>query len=347
VVIGRAVGVGLSCALALAGCIDGDIPPRPLVADPTDGSIHLVSAPGCGSLDFTVASGVLYWTEKATGKVKSVPTTGGAVKDIAAGQSEPGRIVADATTLYWIDAGTKTIMRKPIAGGSVTVFVEATSVPEMVGGENDINTLLAAAGFVFFGRYTTACKVPSEGGRPKVIGWSPDSDRGKPAALAIDATYLYQTELDHNAISRETLDGMQMGLLEGGMIKQTLAPDRIAVSVADLLIDTIALLDGGVVWAAGRALRTKPRGADELDPSRVLASSAEDNIITGFVVVDDSIYIGEGDVVERLPVTRDADAGVSTPTIVGRNQPSPSHLVADDTAIYWRTADCRINKLLR
>jgi len=64
---------------------------------------------------------------------------------------------------------------------------------------------------------------------------SPTSDMGQPGAFALDATHLYQTELNHQAISRETLDGTQDGLLEDGATRVVLAPDRIAVSQGGLV----------------------------------------------------------------------------------------------------------------
>jgi hypothetical protein len=353
-----AMTTGVLWGLSFSGCVSGDIPARPMVgpdpgsADAGAGLTQLASAPGCGSINLVVVNGAVYWTEKARGTIKSVPTAGGSTTVIATAQSSPGPIAVDGTSVFWVDGGHKTIMKKVLKGGAATVFVAATTMTESLGGENDINALLVDKGTLFFGRYTDALKVPTGGGTPKVIGRSPETDVGKPAAFAIDATHLYQTEIAHLAVSREALDGTQNGFLEGQMIRQPLAPDRIEVSVCGLLLDAIAVVNGNVVWADNtfKQIETKPVDAGENVPY-ASATSAGLNPITGFVVSGNTIYLGESldNNVEKmpLPTSADADAGAPGATVIATNQMSPSQFAADDTNIYWRTADCKIMKLAK
>ncbi|HEX4405376.1 MAG TPA: hypothetical protein VH560_11145 [Polyangia bacterium] len=373
-------GAAAAVVLALSGCVSDNFPGRPTVtpaADAGAGPTMLVNAPGCLSdnvinLNYVVFEGSLFWTEKVAGTVNSVSTSGGSKTVIATAQM-PGPVAVDGTWIYWVEAG-KRIMKKVIRGDAApTVLVQPGTATEVAGNENVINALLVSNGFLYFGRYTSALKVPTAGGTPSVmpsvtpslLGQSPQADRGKPAAFAIDQYDLYQTELDHDAITREALDGTQDGLLgDTSPARQQGAPDRIAVSQGNLLTDTIAVVDGNVVWAADKVIYSKPVDAGEKDPSfpSVTANSA----IGGFVVSDALVFFAgtaftQGTDVAKVPLSTSspafADAGAgdaaadaggpATPVIIATDQNKPSQFAADATNIYWRTGDCKIMKLAK
>jgi hypothetical protein len=399
-VVTRAVRDGVAASaillgLALSGCVSDDFPPPPSVEPNPDagaGPTMLASAPGCGtdpgSIDLVVAEGALFWTEKMTGTVNSVPTRGGSKTVIATGQMSPGPLAVDGTSIYWVEAGKKRIMKKALGDAvAPTVLVEPGTATVVIGDENDINALLVTNGILFFGRFTSALKVPTTGGTPSLIGQSPAPDLGQPAAFAIDATHLYQTELFHYAISREALDGTQDGLTgDTGMTRQRWAPDRIAVSQSQLLTDALAVVNGNVIWVNYNVIESKPVGAGEHDPSFQIVSAPNSGTsppsITGFVVSDDMVFFGESafnkvNVVAKVPLSAphpaftdagavdagaadagavdaavaDADAadagGLATPVIIATDQQSPSQFAADATNIYWRTTDCKIMKLAK
>lgn len=335
-----------------------------------------MSAPGCGtdpgSIDFVVADGTLFWTDKFAGTVNSVPTMGGSKTVIATGQALPGPLAVDETSIFWVEAGKQRIMTKARGDTAAPTVLVEPGTAAMTGNENAINALLVSDGTLFFGRFTSALKVPTTGGTPIAIGQSPAPDDGQPAAFAIDATHLYQTELAHNAISRETLDGKQGAAL---------APDRIAVSQSELLTDAIAVVNGNVIWANFNVIEYKSVDAGERDPSFpiVLApnSGTSPPTITGFVISDGVVYFGESafnkvEVVAKVPLSTPpqpaftdagamdaaaadvavvdaaADTGdLATPVIIATDQQSPSQFAADATNIYWRTADCKIMKLAK
>jgi len=184
--------------------------------------VQLVSDPGCGSINLVVLDGTLYWTEKAKGTVNSMPVAGGAVTALASNQAMPGPVTVDETAIYWGTDGDKTVMKRPLPEGTEGIFATA--------GADAVNALLVDSGTLYIGRGLTAESVATSGGTPTMLMTSPTSDMGQPGAFALDATHLYQTELNHQAISRETLDGTQDGLLEDGATRVVLAPDRIAVS---------------------------------------------------------------------------------------------------------------------
>jgi hypothetical protein len=354
---GRARGIASALlALCASACIDASIPARPDVSPPSDGGAgvtQLASETGCGSINLVVSGETLYWTERATGTVKSVPTLGGLPTVIERGQNNPGPIAVDGEWVFWANAGSKNVMKKIGAGVPAIVFVPPTTVPEVLGGENDINALLASSGTLYFGRYTYAIKVPTGGGKQTVIGQSPDSDLGKPGAFAVDGNYLYQTELDHAAISRELTDGTQNGLLEGPqMIKQPYAPDRIAVSQGMLLTDAIDVAYGYVIWADGSVIKGKGVGQGESDAWTVMAVAAGFNDVTGFVVSGNAIYFGEAvtNDIEVAPLNLDPTTDAAVPpmgTVIATNQSNAGQFAADDKNVYWRTDQCKIMKMAK
>ncbi len=181
---------------------------------------------------------------------------------IATGQALPGPLAVDETSIFWVEAGKQIMTKARGDTAPPTVLVEPGTA--MTGNENAINALLVSIDTLFFGRFTSALKVPTTGGTPILIGQSPAPDDGQPAAFAIDATHLYQTELGHNAISRETFDGKQGAAL---------APDRIAVSQSELRTDVIAVVNGNVIWANFNVIEYKAVDAGERDPSFPIVSA--------------------------------------------------------------------------
>jgi hypothetical protein len=339
----RRVGLAVAALIiAVAGCVDDNIPPRPSVG--SSSAIQLVNAPGCGSLDLAVRDDTLFWTDKAKGTVKSIPTAGGATTTLASNQMMPGPIVADAVAAYWVANNAKVIATKPRVGGSVKVLVAASATPEIFGDENDINALLVNDGTLYFSRFTFALKIPTAGGvMPTVIGHSPETDLGRPGAFALDSAHLYQTEIFHRAVSRETVDGMQVGLLEDGMTKHPFAPDRIAVSQGSLLVDAIAVWNGNVIWANGPTILSKPVGESEHAAAVGVTSTNHGDDVTGFVVSDGVVYFGEsgGNTIQKAPLSG------GQPTVFAANQLNARRFAADATSIYWLADDCAIMKLAK
>jgi hypothetical protein len=350
----RVALLALASALPIAACVTGDVPPRPSIVLPcTDGGAptQLVNAPGCGNLHLAVANATVYWTEEDTGTLKSIPACGGTITTFEQELSSPGPIAVDGKWIFWVN-GRKTLMRRPVAAGGSTIFVPATNDTEHFGDENEINALLVHDGTLFFGRYRYALRMPTSGGTPQVIGFSPEDDRGRPGAFALDDTHLYQTEIYHYAISRETLDGSQVGLLKTG-VTDRLAPDRIAVSQDFLVLDAIAIADDQVIWAKGNVINAKPVGALEGDAFLSIAAVSTSTRISGFVVsgATNTIYLGAGDAVHTVPLSKAipfaTDTEVPTPTMLATGQPGAGQFAADANNIYWRTSDCRIMRLAK
>jgi hypothetical protein len=365
-VIVSALALSLSAACANTPVAPGPaVSPDPGISAAASAPVLLALAPNCGALDLVVAKGTLFWTERNTGRVNSLPTTGGAPMVLAANQALPGPIAVDDTAVFWANAGDKALMRLDRPSGTPTVLVLATHEAERGVGldADDINGLLVADGTLYFGRFTDALKVPTTGGSPLLIGHSPDTRRGRPARFVADASYLYQTELIQYAISREALDGSQSGLLDDGSTRAPLAPDWMADSQGALVTDALALADGVLFWADGNTIVSHHADRIELPgegPTRSrIGYSAAYDAISGFALVGDKIYLGETheDTVEVLGASPPASDGSSpVAVVVARDQPNAGQFAADETNVYWRTIktdintgaqDCRIMKLAK
>jgi hypothetical protein len=266
-----------------------------------------------------------------------MPTAGGAATVLASGQMSPGAIAADAGAVYWI-TNRLAIATRPRAGGGVSVLVAPTMVVEDAGGENDINALLADGTSLYYSRYTAAFKLPVGAVKPTLLGRSPAADLGQPFAFALDGDHLYQTEYFHKAVTRETLDGKQEGLLEDRMTMAPWAPDRIAVSQGSLLEEAIARWGDSVVWANGPTILRKAVTESEKAPALAVTSTMSGGDVTGFVVSGDVVYFGEanGNTIQK------ASLPMGAPVVVAEDQLNPRRFVADADGIYWRTDDCAI-----
>jgi hypothetical protein len=367
--------------LAGAACVDDNIPPRPsIVAPVTDGGagssggadssggddssagddggtcegtdggvVVLARASRCAGMKLVVFAGKLYWTEEDTGLVRSVPTSCGRPTTIAASQTFPRALAVDETSIYWVVGDDPdpskthdTIMKRDLTGGTPSVFVPAENDPNPLGGANAVNALLAANGWLYFARYIYTYKTPIDVAAPIPIGASPPDDLGQPGAFALGGAYLYQVELSHNAISRERVDGTQVGMLQDGSTAN-LAPDRIAVSeLPNLVTDAVAVVDDHVAWARDSSIWRKAGNLLWTDPKVLVATSLGlQNRITGFVVSDYIVFFGA----YNDSTVQTVGFYDGTPQVIATDQPAPSQFAADDQNVYWRTSDCRIMKL--
>jgi hypothetical protein len=162
--------------------------------------------------------------------------------------------------------------------------------------------------------------------------------------------------MSHNAITRESIDGMQKGAITDGSI-HPLAPDRIAVSRAALVTDAIQLSGQNLVWANGTDLEfhDKDMSETQMTVSRI-NSAAGFNPLSGFVISDNKIYLGEtsDNNVEVTPLTFVQAADAPPPVVIAMHQPNPAEFAADATSIYYTTitssaatGTCKIMKLAK
>jgi hypothetical protein len=313
---------------------------------------ELVSAMGCGNIRLVLAGGKIYYTNHLAGTVSSVAVTGGTPTVIAMAQKQPNPIAVDATSVYWGNDGDANVMKAPLAGGTApTVFFPAATGGD-AGAMDFPNALLVSDTTLFIGRGLDAYKIPTAGGTAVHISHS--AENGFPGAFVFDGTHLFQTEMFHNAITKESIDGTQKGAITDGSIV-TLAPDRIAVSRASLVPDAIAISGTNLVWANGTNIEFKGKDLGEKEGTlAILVTTPGFNALSGFLISGNKVYLGEtsDNNVEVTPLQfTDMNA---TPTVIAMHQPNPAEFAADDTNIYFTTITkndatgvCKIMKLAK
>jgi hypothetical protein len=347
---------GLACAPACTtdqACINGVCMPAPVV---------LARAPGCGAARLALAGGRVYWTENATGAVRSLAASGpGTPALVASNQMTPGPITADDVAVYWSNAGDGTIMKAPLASGA-GVDGGATDAGATDAGAADggvapplltlsvpAKGLLASGGFLYYSSGTSTLRVARGGGSPATLASFATCRTSYPFALALDPDYVYQTDMLSQFVTRLRNDGTQLvtnPCVDAGAA-QIAAPETLSHSQGELYLDAIYFAGGEVIWVDRATVNAKVPGATS---SRDVSGSAGSNPITGFVVSGPSVYFAEGgqsgtttpaptDNTIQIARLGNPDAGDDTTLgqVIALGQPGASSFAADDTHVYWST----------
>jgi hypothetical protein len=171
-----------------------------------------------------VDSGTAYWfdydasLEFAGGALRSVPTRGGAVTDLATGLGGVNDFAVDDTHLYWTEfeivGASGSVKRVPVGGGAVDVL--ASGLP--AGSIFDVFFPLGIAlddALVYWGEGVgggAIRTVPKDGGGVVDIG------RGEaiaPSSIALDSTYAYISETDGRVLRLPLAGGSAEELATG------------------------------------------------------------------------------------------------------------------------------------
>jgi hypothetical protein len=297
---------------------------------------ELVNAMGCGNIRLVVAGGKVYYTNHTAGTVSSIAVTGGTPTVIAMTQNKPNPIAVDATSVYWGNDGDGNVMKAPLAGGTASIFFAAATGGDAGAMDNSPNALLVSDTTLFIGRGLDAYKIPTAGGT--AVNISHSAENGLPGAFVFDGTHLYQTEMLHNAITREVIDGTQKGAITDGSIVN-LAPDRIAVSRAELVTDAIGISGTNVVWANGTNLEFHGKDQTEKEGTLgVVVTTPGFNPLSGFLIVGNNVYLGEtsDNNVEVAPLSF-TNMNQPTPSVIAMQQPNPAEFATDGTSIFYTT----------
>jgi hypothetical protein len=321
--------------------------------------VRMAAMPRCGVAHLVVGGATLYWTESATGVVKSLAAAspGGAPTVIASSQSTPGVLAVDDTNVYWANDGDMSIMKAPIAGGAPTPLPVA---PDLVSG------IVASGGTVYYGAGASTYALPPASTTPKTLMTFASCRTSHTGAIALDVDHLYQTDYINLFLSRERIDGAQAVtspcLTDASVPPQIAAPTTISHSQGELFQGALVVVDGELVWADNSNLYGKPVDGTTATGAPTLATTANAGIVTGFTVSGPSIYLGEsganegtGDTVEVAPLDP-GDAGTGIATIVATTSGVVSELAADAAHVYWvvtssatdaGAADCAIMSLAK
>ena len=334
----------VACAPACAAdktCIDGACLPSPVV---------LARAPGCGAAHLALADGNVYWTESATGFVKTVAVAnpGAMPATIATHQMTPGPIATDGTAVYWGNAGDMTLMRATLGGdvdGGADGGATDGGVQPLLTSGSAVNGLLATGGFVYYTSGPSTLRVAGTGGAPLTLASFASCRPTSPFALALDTDYIYQTDSANQYVTRLRKDGTQLvnsPCADAGTA-QIAAPETVTHSQGELFLAAIYRAGDEVVWADHNNIYAKVPGAVA---GREVATSAGEDTITGFVVTGANVYLGEG--VDQMTPTSDSiqvaplgtpEGGATPPAgnVIALGQHAAASFAADATHVYWTT----------
>jgi hypothetical protein len=335
-------------------CIGGACLPAPVV---------LAQAPACGVARLALAGDRVYWTETATGAVRSVAVASpGTSAPVATNQMAPGPITTDDVAVYWSNAGDGTIMHAPLAGAvdGGAADAGATDGGATDGGAQPLLTapapakgLLASGGALYFTSGPSTLVVPRTGGTPTTLATFAQPCRNSfPVALALDPTYVYQTDTLSQYVSRVRIDGTQMVVnpcADAGAA-MIAAPQTVTHSQGELFLEAIYVAGSEVVWADRASVNANVVAPAIVPSSRNVAGSAGSNPITGFVVSGSSVYFGEGvgdpgstpmptdDTIQIAPFGGpDAGSDGTSGQVIAVGQHAASSFAADATHVYWST----------
>jgi hypothetical protein len=298
----------------------------------------VAAMPACGTAHLALANATLYWTEHATGAVKSLATAspGASPTVVASAQAMPGPLAVDAANVYWANDGDMKIVKAALGGAAPAPLLTAPAV---------VSGLVASAGTVYYGAGPSTYKIAPADTTPTTLATFTSCRSTRTGALALDVDHLYQTDYLLQYLSRERIDGMQMGndpcAADPTTAPKIDAPDTISHSQGELLEDALTVVGGQVVWADSSNINGKPSDSTTATGALTLATSACANAVTGFVVSGPSVYLAEsgaagpsGDALEIAPLDP-GDAGTSTATVLAAAHGAASQLVADDAHVYW------------
>lgn len=338
---------------------------------PLPAPVVLARAPGCGAARLTLGFGDLYWTERATGLVKKVSTTGTAAGPtlVASLQPAPGPIAADDKAVYWSNEGDRTIRRVPyptVGGGPPD-----GAAPVLLTAAQPVSALLTGYGLLFYSAGASTYQLFPSAGPPILLATFATCRPSTANALAASDGYLYQTADLLQFIVREEFNGSQLGrdpcVAADAGAPQIQVPETVTHTQGELLLDALQVDLDQVVWADHGFVAARKIDDLSAGSNRNVALSAGSNGVTGFVVVGDRIFLGESDepgggptahTIQSAPYGANVDGGEApTATVVATNQPGARSFVTDDGShIYWAThtpsatlgapADCAIVSLL-
>jgi hypothetical protein len=313
-------------------------------AKPTD----VVTATGCGGgVRMALGGTNLYWTEKTTGKVRSVAVAGGAITDVATAQSTPTQIVTDATAVYWANqgdgktAGSSAIFKRLVAANSPAAAAIKTAT-----GTDSYPALAIGGDKLYYALKNDVHQISNTGTGDIVVGTSVNYDDpnmpkidGSPTGIAVNATrVLFATPLTRNAVESHTL-------VEITDVKGDTGYSKLAKSIGALLTTGDVAADATYgYWIDGEKVARNKMDAKEPIPETI-TPSPDSKMITAFVITDKDVYASlEDGRIFKHSITPPADPNndINPPVPIARDQMGVTSFVVDGTKLYWVTTDCQI-----
>ncbi len=310
-------------------------------AKPTE----LTKADGCGSMRIAIQGTTLYWTEKMSGKVRSMPVAGGAAVDIATAQVSPSAIAVDAKGVYWLAGGDgmgggKKIMKLALP------FVAPGTPEELKASTTDMIFGIAVAADKLY--YTLANDVHQISTDKAVaadikvgtaVNYDPPAPKieGNPHGVATNGTLLAWTDVgDRNGVEGDDV------MAETDPLTDKAGYAELAQSVGALKWD-IAVDATYAYWIDGQNfVRNKLTAATPVPDLPIMVTDKGD--LNTFAINAMSVYgaTTENKILKHSLMAPTDEKTVVLPTAIARDQMSPTSVVVDAAKVYWSTADCAI-----
>lgn len=297
---------------------------------------------GCGDVRLAIDAGQLYWTERNSGRVVRIGSTGTGVVEIATAQLAPSQVAADANGVYWFNAGdgstgSSKLMKAPLPLGSAAPVALVTAP-----GAEPITGLAVADGKLYYGlgHDVHAISVDPSDTSDLVVGvaYSRMDTRepvGVPNGISVHDGRVYWVVTDVGSVESDDL-------LPG--------PDtspRVGHS-GELWPNDLGFAGAYVYYAAFESLYAAQPG----QPALPVASSNDSATLTSFAVNASNAYFSdESGHLSRhelaLPATSDHQP---TPSLrLARDQGSVTSVVLDSASVYWAStmtsSSCAIRKM--
>jgi sugar lactone lactonase YvrE len=233
---------------------------------------HVVLNDQNGPAWVAASGGTVYWADRGTGAIMSVPATGGTPTVLASGQNDPAYLTVDNGTVYWADSSEGTVMAVPVTGGTPTVLASGQPGPAYVTVDN---------GSVYWADSSigTIMEVPVTGGitpSPLVSGL------GNPAYVTANGGIVYWADGGQVMADRETAGSTPFALTEGEADPAYLTANGGAVYWTDPVSGAIwkVTMTDGIPSSPGELAVDAPNGPAYLVAGSVYLSWIDSNTDT-------------------------------------------------------------------
>jgi hypothetical protein len=281
------------------------------------------------------AGGLVYWTERASGKVSSLPAGGGeAPTVIAPNEKNPTQIAADAAAVYWVNEGdgttaSSTLMKKSRLEAALVLTKSPDATP--------IRAVAPHAGRVYYALGHDVHSISAlDGSDDIIVGTATNYDTnfpvgvpsGEPAALAVTDKLVFWTTAERQAVERE--DVME-GQLPNGT--DTTGYRELGESQGSLVLRDIGAKGLFAYWANGANVF---RAA--VAPPEPVAQLLDFSSVVSLAISDSQIYLAT-DTGEILRHSLEPDVA-TPPARLAVEQNGLLSVAVDETNVYWATDDC-------
>ncbi len=311
---------------------------------------ELTISAGCGAMRLAIQGANIYWTEYATGKVRSMPVAGGPIVEIATGQVAPSVIVADAKGVYWLNGGDVADVPTMKAGWKKIMKV---ALPFVAGAPEELKTsatdpifgIAVSADKLYYSLKNDVHQISTDKAVAgdiivgTAVNYDPPAPKieGLPHGVAVNGTNLAWTDVG----DRSGVEGDDIAV-ETDPLTDKAGYVELAQSVGGLKND-IAVDAMYAYWIDGQNfVRNKLTAANPVPDLAIMVTPKGD--INTFAINATNVYAvtTEGLVLKHSLMAPTDDATVVAPIPIARDQKSATSIVLDATKAYWATSDCAI-----